>query len=446
MESQDSYSPPLDVADLLIDDSTETLSDPAPTRSPGQANIMPDTIVFPARPSQPNPSQSTLPLLRKANWSRDQTYDEEPPTCIHYSIEWKVTLNNKPKPIAPKDTEPDLVLAPSDFWISELKPKLDRLIANKLSSNRSFRPDDTSVVVSVKDRTKRDFVKRFDGLDIDWNIIDRKLESWSHLFRIGRELRIDITFNYIETGKGAGSPAGRSSKRGFHSTTEEQLAKRARQLDAEELSVGHEPITTKVYKIMRCPGPHCNGPHCFVDRVKQKHYKLFPHHLNTLIDYVQQGGKLESQDDIPDHFRKQLDAEQKQELGHQQKRKVACQVAAPPVHITNVLPAQPPAPDQPPSAATFRAYPHVDIPGRPDEAVKMYNDWQCSRFTSHVYKFEQQKVCDITLAECLDLEQVHGDQEIFYRFYRKKGVKRGAARRFVRDIKTWTEKGMPRKA
>ena len=67
-------------------------------------------------------------------------------------------------------------------------------------------------------------------------------------------------------------------------------------------------------------------------------------------------------------------------------------------------------------------------------------------FASHVYKFEQQKACDVTLAECLDLEQVYGDQEPFYGFYLRKGVKKGSARRFVRDIKTWTERGMPREA
>lgn len=36
-----------------------------------------------------------LPLLQLADWDREKTYDEDPPQCIHYSIEWKVTIKGK---------------------------------------------------------------------------------------------------------------------------------------------------------------------------------------------------------------------------------------------------------------------------------------------------------------------------------------------------------------
>jgi hypothetical protein len=85
-----------------------------------------------------------------------------PPSCIHYLIEWKVTLNNK---LITKDTEQDLVLAPNFYWSPFLRPKLEKLPRKKLSPNKRVRPDDTNVVVSVTERSERDLTKRFDETD-----------------------------------------------------------------------------------------------------------------------------------------------------------------------------------------------------------------------------------------------------------------------------------------
>jgi hypothetical protein len=53
-------------------------------------------------------SRAKLELLDWFEWDRTKAYDERPPTCLHSSIVWKVTLNNK---LICKDTEQDLVLA-----------------------------------------------------------------------------------------------------------------------------------------------------------------------------------------------------------------------------------------------------------------------------------------------------------------------------------------------
>ncbi|KAH7231158.1 hypothetical protein BKA59DRAFT_550035 [Fusarium tricinctum] len=46
----------------------------------------------------PSPSgqRPRLPLLQLDDWDPDSAYDESPPTCIHYSIEWKLQLDVPP--------------------------------------------------------------------------------------------------------------------------------------------------------------------------------------------------------------------------------------------------------------------------------------------------------------------------------------------------------------
>ena len=212
------------------------------------------------RQSSLDNGRHTLPLLQLADWSEDMAYDDHPPTCIHYSIEWKLTVNNK---AIARDTEQDLVLAPNAYWDRALHSKLEKLLRKKLPPNKSFRADDTTVTVSITDRSERDLVKRFDELEIDWSVIERQLQAWSHLFRGGKKLRVDISFNYMETGPGAATSARQGTKRGYNSASQQMLSERAMQLDAEEETSGQPSIWRDIYNLMRCPGPPCSsGPHC----------------------------------------------------------------------------------------------------------------------------------------------------------------------------------------
>ncbi len=166
-----------------------------------------------------------LELLDLDERNEHEVYDEVPPTCIHYSIEWKVLLNNK---LMSKDTEPNLVLTPRFYWSLFLRPKLEKFLQKKVP-HRRVACDDTSVVVSVTGRSERDLTKRFDELDIDWFLIERQLSTWSELFRAGKKLRIDIAFNYVEVGEQA--PTKKVGKRGFSSTTQQMLAERDLQVE-----------------------------------------------------------------------------------------------------------------------------------------------------------------------------------------------------------------------
>jgi hypothetical protein len=83
-----------------------------------------------------------------------------------------VVVNNK---VVAKDTEQDLVLVPTAHWYLCLKPKVEKLLSKKVAHNRHVEFNDTSVVVSVNDRSQRDLTKRFDNMDVDWFVIERQL-------------------------------------------------------------------------------------------------------------------------------------------------------------------------------------------------------------------------------------------------------------------------------
>jgi hypothetical protein len=123
---------------------------------------------------------------------------------MHYFIEWKLTLNRR---LVAKQTEDDLVVAPSDFWNEELSSKVADIVK---STGKACEADAATIAISVNDRSEHDITKRFEKLEIDWPIVERQLQPWSHLLRIGKKLKINVSFNYMESSK-ASRTAGRGA-------------------------------------------------------------------------------------------------------------------------------------------------------------------------------------------------------------------------------------------
>ncbi|CAG1972494.1 unnamed protein product [Fusarium graminearum] len=368
--------------------------------------------------SQIRNSRSSLPLLQLAEWDETTAYDEQPPTCVHYLIEWKLKLNNR---CISKDTEPDVVLAPGAYWTKYLWSKVDKLAKKKLPSNRTFHVDDTDITVCVNYKGEADLNMRSDGLDINWKMIENKLQAWSHLLLDGKRLKISLSFNYIETSQ-SGSVVARG--RGGRSATASQLAERAIDIGEEETTSAEPAVWRKVYDFFRCTGSPCGlGPHCWVDTVGKKHYKLKTHHLRALIKYVRLGNTVESHDDVPPDIRDLLYAEEEQSIQRKRKRR-SLSTDARPVTITNVMPTRPRHSsddnDIRTSSGSAGGSPYVlkylGIPGIRD-------------------KMEYKKARDLTLDEGLDLEQIRLDQDA--QFFIDKGVKIGIAKRWVSDVEVW---------
>jgi hypothetical protein len=235
------------------------------------------------------------------------------PESIKYVIEWKVTLNNR---VLAKDTEQDLVSRPSLYW-QKIKEKAERIMEQKKARNQRVRSDDTTIVVAVNERSQRNLTKRFEGTDVDWTPIETQLLRWENLFHQGKQLRLMISIHYIEDNA---STLSRTDKRGHTSTTNGMLRVLHEQVSAEESS-GQPSIWRDVYRKMRCPLPPCHheGQYCWLDPVGKKHYKMRTHHMKALVKHVEQGGILETHDDVPDMIRDQLYAEERQRIEKRQK-------------------------------------------------------------------------------------------------------------------------------
>ena len=164
-----------------------------------------------------------LGFLPLAEWDEYNSYEEDIPSRLRYSIEWKVAVNNR---VVAKETEQDIVLVPAAYWHMYLKPKVEKLSSKKVAHNRHVEYDDTRVVISVNDRSERDLTKRFDSMDIDWSVIEKQLIRWGELFRAGKRLRVDLSFNYLDASSQPASTANRGNKRGS-SATQRMLAERA---------------------------------------------------------------------------------------------------------------------------------------------------------------------------------------------------------------------------
>ena len=410
----------------------------------------PPSVARARRPRSPvrnEANRTKLRLLRPGEWDEEKDYNEQPPTCLHYTLEWCAVVNGKE---VLRDTEPDLVLNPAAFWHLSLQQRMQRMVGKHLDGGSPNSVDYVVVVVSVVNcRSARKLTKRFES-EIDWRVVEDQLHRWSDLFEAGKTLRLDVSFHYEQsaTFRPTEPVRGGRRRRGATSTTQRMHRERHSQLTAEEESTGAPPVWNHVYTIMKCQESCDTGPHCWRDPVGKKHYKLYPHHLKSLIDHVEEGGVLESQDDVPQHLRRELYAEEQQRRDRNQSKAAKSSMGMTPITINNhfpnhtQLPAVTTTQAEAPycnaaSSSAIGAEP-LEIPSPLDLAVREYSEWQKSRVRETSYKAEIDKACTIVMSQGRDLRQIHNEQDVS--FLVDENVNIGTAKRYVSSIAAWVQR------
>lgn len=192
--------------------------------------------------SQLRPARSSLSFVSLVDFDPDHPYDENPPSYIRYGLEWTLRLNQKKIAF---QTEPDVVLAPNDFWNHTLRLNLENEIS-KLHQRRACQAETTSVNVSVNARGEEDLTRRFDGLGTTWSVVEERLRRWSRLLFEGKKIRIKVVFDYTDTDRSPRAGVGRGA-------TASQLAERSVRLDAEQAASGSPDPWRQVYGILSMP-------------------------------------------------------------------------------------------------------------------------------------------------------------------------------------------------
>ncbi len=133
--------------------------------------------VSPADHSRLQRSEPGLPLLRLDKWNPNLPYNESLPTCIYYSIEWKLLLKKGRLTKLTSDTEQNLVLSPGAFWNRTLKSKVEDLLKRATPRNKCYNLDETNIAICTTKRAERPLSKRFDELNICWDMIEEQLRA-----------------------------------------------------------------------------------------------------------------------------------------------------------------------------------------------------------------------------------------------------------------------------
>jgi hypothetical protein len=295
------------------------------------------------------------------------------------------------------DTDPDLVLAPSDFWNVNFQARLESL----LKDEDKFSGD--SYTCEERSR-QRGLTKRCKKLEIDWQLVDKHLEGLGDLFSKGRKITFSMEFVYKEVTCESTTAEGKKKKK---SATEAQKLQRAAEAG----------LWTRVYERYRCRGKHCKqGPHCWPDE-QGNHHKLLPGQLEDIVSHIKgnmkEGEKEEDIDvniEIPPNILKAV-------LDNSRKRKADCSIDCRHCKV-HVSPGEDPG----------------DVEGDRQAKLEEYCNWSLSQVESDRWRNALQIANQVAIDQFLELNTIRQHPKVVAELMVKNGVKPGIALQFVGNI------------
>jgi hypothetical protein len=365
----------------------------------------------PERVDQPS-GEHALPLLRLSGWKSYKQYDKNNPVCIHYDFQWKISQreNIRARHVC-SDTDPDLVLAPSDFWKVKFQARLESLV-NEIKDEGKFPGDtytcdETIIEISIERSRRRGLTKRFKKLDIDWQLVDDHLEGLGDLFSKGRKITFSVEFVYKEVSCESTTVKGKKKKK---SATEAQKLQRA--ADAG--------LWTRVYEHYRCKFKHCKqGPHCWLDE-RGNHHRLLSGQLEDIARHIKGNMKERETEedvdvgiDIPPRILKNV-------LDNNRKRKADgltdCHHCK--THVS----------------AHSRSCDTRDVEGDRHAKLEEYCDWGLTQVESDRWRSALQIANKVAMDQFLELNTILQHPKVVAELMVKNGVKPGIALQFVSNV------------
>ncbi|KAL7925297.1 hypothetical protein ACQKWADRAFT_283585 [Trichoderma austrokoningii] len=359
--------------------------------------------------------------------------------CFPYTVVWKLQLRKGRIMTLTSDTVEDVNVPSSLFWSNTLKPELFDVVEEK-APDPQYKPDETRITISTSKRSQRDFQKRFGGLNIDWNLVENKLQSWSNQ---GNSLTVEIWFIYKEIQLDTTNKVGKTGR----GATNKQLAARDKLIAQQEAS-GVRPVWKDVYEVFECSSAVCpnRGFSCWRDPSDKKHIKLDSDTMEKLVDFAEEGNKLETHDDVPERIREMIYRHKEEEETRRQLKRKAPDPLPTTIHICCPGHQDRGSADSAgnPQKAVCRAGPAgLKFPMPMDEAPKSYSDWLCSQVTNSAWQAAYRLASQITLDKGYHLGRMYEAQAVDAKMLVTCGVLPGIALQFVSRVKEWLDELCP---